>query len=224
VAQILIHPNDRGRGPLSPVSLKIVPPEARKFGFVPDFGLCKAGDLILSQAIKPDWVDGQISDAQSLAGFASEHARWTHAAMFLYHDFIVEAVPRGMMTVGGVTTRSLYLDVPDSVLRIRRRPTLSEEERYKIALCALRMLGSRYATTEAIRIGWRARMRSLVNRDWRPAYNRVIICSQVFNDSLLEIVRSPLDGCPVGGTVLPAHLSATSDLEDISVPWLRLTA
>jgi hypothetical protein len=35
--------------------------------------------------------------------------------MFLYEDFILEAVPSK-----GVITRSLYEDIPTSVLRVRR--------------------------------------------------------------------------------------------------------
>jgi hypothetical protein len=52
----------------------------------------------------------------------------------------VEAVP-----LGGVSTRSLHLDIPGSVLRVRRDPNLREEERYKVALNALRILNARYS-------------------------------------------------------------------------------
>jgi hypothetical protein len=68
--------------------------------------------------------------------------------MFLYEDFILEAVPRK-----GVITRTLYEDIPNSVLRVRRRRDLEVEERYKIALCAQKMLGTRYDPGAALSLG-----------------------------------------------------------------------
>src|SRR5262245_66523693 len=73
--------------------------------------------------------------------------------MFLYEDFILEAVPRK-----GVITRTLYEDIPNSVLRVRRRPDLEVEERYKIALCAQKWLVP--ATTPVAAHGWGGRGKS----------------------------------------------------------------
>jgi len=214
--QITIDP--RSRGDVSEtVSLTPVPQEARDYGFLPDLRHCRAGDLILSHSVSTSWLDKQITRAQTQAGCSAADSCWTHAAMFLYEDFILEAVPRK-----GVITRTLYEDIPNSVLRVRRRPDLEVEERYKIALCAQKMLGTRYDLGAALSLGWRSRFKRLWNRDWRPSFKSAVICSQVVYDAYAEITLKLLQGCPMRGDVMPAHLSATSDLEDIPIPWVEL--
>jgi hypothetical protein len=213
--QLTIDPDNRGNS-VGRISINLLPEKTRRFGFVPDLGLCCPGDLILSYSRLRDKIGELIADTQDQAGFAAEHSRWTHAAVFLYKDFIVEAAPQG-----GVQSRSLYEDIPDSVLRIRRRPGLSDVDRYKIALCALRMQGLRYSKRIAFWAGLRARS-GLWNRSGYVGTERAIICSKVFYDAFVEITRSLLRDCPVNEPVFPAHLSATIDLEDIAIPWLQL--
>jgi hypothetical protein len=85
------------------------------------------------------------------------------------------------------------------------------------------MLGNRYDVGAALSLGWTSKIRGLWNRDWRPLFRSAVICSQVVYDAHAEITRKMLKGCPVNGGVMPAHLSSTGDLEDISVPWVRLS-
>jgi hypothetical protein len=208
------------------VSITPIPPKTRNFGFVPDLRRCEAGDLVLSFSISPGFAERQIVRAQIQAGLSADDSRWTHVAIFLYQDFVLEAVPWK-----GVITRSLYSDIPDSVLRVRRRSKNSEdledEEKYrikgyKVALCAQRMLGTRYDIGAALSLGWRSRFTRMWNRDWRPAIKAAVICSQVVYDAHTEITLGLLKGCPLRD-VMPAHLSATSDLEDIHIPWVKLS-
>lgn len=213
--QIIIDPAQHGN-PVATIRLNIIPPTVRRFGYAPDFSLCKPGDLILFSSRVPGFIDHQIERTQHLIGLAGEHARWTHAAVFLYEDFIVEAVP-----TAGVVTRSIYLDVPDKILRVRRCPNLSDEDRYKIALCAQRMLGSRYNMAIAISAGLRARF-NVWNRYWFRVARPTIICSKVFYDAHVEITRTLLADCPLDELVTPAHLSATDSLHDVHIPWLRV--
>ena len=80
------------------------------------------------------------------------------------------------------------------------------------------------SVSAALSLGWRSIVRGgLWNRDWRPLFRSAVICSQVVYDAHAEITRKMLKGCPVSGDVMPAHLSATNDLEDVFIPWVRLS-
>lgn len=217
--QRVIDPNRVGT-PIRRQSITQLPPQMRKFGFVPDLTQCEPGDLVLSCSTRPDWIERQIISTQLNAGFGEDDSGWTHAAVFLYEDFIVEADPKG-----GVRTRSLYSDIPGSLLRVRRRPGLSSAERYKIALCAQRMLGMRYDFGTALSLSWLARMSKMWDRAWNRRQKvweeEAAICSQVFHDAHAEITRNRLANCPLA-YVMPAHLSASTDLDDVGIPWLKL--
>jgi hypothetical protein len=215
--QIVIDPSNHG-APVATTTINVIPPGARRFGFVPDLSYCQPGDLILSYARSRGIIDGLIVYAQDRAGFHTDDSRWTHAAVLLYQDLIVEAVPRK-----GVISRSLYEDIPDSVLRVRRYPHLVENQGYEIALSALRMQGRNYSTRQAFLAGLRAASGGLWNRAWYPLVGRAIICSNIFYDAFGTITRRVLRDCPFTQPVYPAHLSATADLVDVHVPWLRLS-
>jgi hypothetical protein len=212
----IVDPRNPGK-PVGEKSITQLRPKTRKFGLVPDWGRCQPGDLILSCSISPDCIERGISVAQRRAGFAADNSRWTHAAVYLYEDFIAEADPWA-----GVRTRSLYSDVPTSLFLIRRRNSLTIEERYRIALCAQRMLGARYGLLAAFSAGLRALVSPMWNRPWFARKRRAVICSQVFYDAHATITRHFLADCEAY-PLYPANLSATPDLVDVSVPWLRLT-
>jgi hypothetical protein len=196
------------------LQIDIVPPALRQFGFIPNFGLCRPGDLILSRGIKFNFLERSISRAQERAGFAEEHSQWTHAAVFLYDTLVAEAVPKD-----GVRVHSLYNDTLQCVMRVRR-PRLNGEARVHLALRAVATLGSRYGTIAAFQLG-----HQMLHGLWNPgtliAYGRKVICSKVYFDAHIEIAKLPLSGCPMNGLVGPAHLSATDDLDDVLIPWVK---
>src|SRR5689334_3290429 len=115
--------------PIAPVPRRV----RRRSPIVPDFRQCLPGDLFLFRCATPNLLSRLISNSQQDLHNEID-ARWTHAAVYLYDDQVVEAVP-----FPGVRTRSLYDDVPKRILRVRRRQGLNVEERYKIALRALNM-------------------------------------------------------------------------------------
>jgi hypothetical protein len=211
--QIEINPANLGTlvnaTPVVPVPWRV----RRRFEFVPNFRECRPGDVILFPDVTPNVFSRVISNAQ-LNLHSELDARWTHTAVYLYDDQVVEAVP-----LPGVRTRSLYEDIPDRILRVRRRQGLDVEQRYKIALRALSMMHSRYSFGAAFSIGWRSL--GISNRLGAPTFGPVIICSKVFYDAYLEIARTLLQGCSIDALITPAHLSATADLVDVQVPWLR---
>ena len=165
--------------------IAIIPPPLRNFGYVPNFGLCKPGDLVLSHGIAPNWIGRSISDAQRRAGFAADDNRWTHAAVFLYENLVVEAVPRY-----GVRLHNLYDDVMQNVIRIRRPRLDTELQRANVALRAVAALGVGYSWIAALRLGWRMNS-GLWNPGGLITYGRRIICSKVFFDAHLEIAPPP---------------------------------
>lgn len=216
VAQLIIDPGQHGN-PTSLAPVSVFPPGVRKFGFVPDVRACEPGDLILSFSRNSGFVDRQIRATQRRIGFSDEHARWTHAAIFLYEDYIVEAIP-----FAGVVTRSLYLDIPESVLLVRRYPGLDQDQKYKIALSALRSLGSRYNGMKVLRAGFGTLLGEW-RRPWFKSEGRITICSKVYHDAHVETHRQMLQGCQLNDLITPAHLSATTSLQDVLVPWLAVS-
>jgi hypothetical protein len=214
--QIVIDPSKAvaGNGTLSK---KTLPDAARKFKLVPDVKELRPGDLILMRYKNPGCASRLIAYAQNRAGFGQDDSRWTHAAIHLYDDFLVEAVP-----FHGIRTRTLYLDVPYRELRVRRRLRLKEIERHKIALRALRLIGSRYSHLSALRMGW-GMLSGLWNENSARRLDTVVICSNAFSDAYADVTQSVLSGCPIGESVLPAHLSATDALTDIDTGWVSVT-
>jgi hypothetical protein len=212
MAQHVIDPNSIGQP--TDLQIDIVPPPLRDFGAVPNFSLLKTGDLILSRGLEPDLIERTISTAQRRGGFSDDHSRWTHAAVFLYSTLVAEAVPEK-----GVHVRSLYEDVLQCVSRVRR-PRVTDEQRAHIALRAVAQLGTPYGFFEALQFGWHMSFGL-----WNPlvlvSYGRKLICSKVYFDAHIEITRLPLSGCPMTGLVSPAHLSSTTDLDDVLIPWVR---
>jgi hypothetical protein len=189
-----------------------IPSRVRKFGYVPNFRECLPGDLILFCDAAPGFISHHISEAQS--DFSPQHAQWTHAAVYLFDNQIVEAVPA---LCSGVRCRSLYGDVLKRILRVRRRKNLSDEVRYKVALSALTMLGTRYSFKTALQIALRV-SRGQLDQMGIPQ----VICSEVFFDAYADITRHFLRECPIKQRVAPAHLSATPDLYDVAVGWIKI--
>src|ERR1700693_4303524 len=65
-----------------------LPQELLDSGLVPDFDVLHPGDLILVKASQPDFISKQIEKLQAL-GYGSEHAAWTHAAIYLGDELML---------------------------------------------------------------------------------------------------------------------------------------
>jgi hypothetical protein len=197
-------------------SVSILPKDVRRLGHAPAIEQLLPGDLLLFSPTHRNFVSSRISSAQEQGGFLPEHASWTHAAIFLYDDVMVEALP-----IRGVVQSSIYARVPNHRILIRRNPALDERVRYRIALRALGMIGKRYSHLGILSLGW-----DLFKGLWSNAVlagnRQVVICSQVFADAHSEMTNTLLPGCPLNRATTPADLSATTGLTDVAIDWKRL--
>ncbi|MBF0306617.1 MAG: hypothetical protein HQL41_13315 [Alphaproteobacteria bacterium] len=182
------------------------------FGYFPDIDLLLPGDLLLFMAAKPKWVSRRIQAAQRKGGYPNPHARWHHAAVHIGKGHIVEAVAEGR-----VSYRQMYHYIGSHCIRVRRDPSLSNDDRYGLAIEALTTLRARYSIgaipkilAHTIKGLWRT---DIHDRSMRP-----VICSQVYADAYmtttnrLVVPRTP-------GYVIPAALSETPVLQDVPIPW-----
>ena len=118
--QRILDPSD-ATSAVNAVSFSILPHSARRFGFLPDISKLLPGDVVLSRATQSPQTLNPIAVSQTAAGFSPEHAQWTHAAVVLLEDMLVEAV-----LTQGVIQRTIYTDVPN---RISSCPQTSHTER-----------------------------------------------------------------------------------------------
>lgn len=213
MTQLVLDPA-RVEGVDAVASVALLSQKTRRFGFVPAVDSLLPGDLVLYS--DTDTVSRLITAAQERAGFAHEHARWSHAAVYLDDGFLVEALP-----LSGVNQRSIYEGIPAGLLRFRRLQNLSPIDRYRIALRALSRLGQTYSVGKVPKLSLRM-AEGLWKRRTAPNEKGIVICSQIYHDSVVEITRSYLDHCPVDAAVTPAHLSCSNGLVDLDVGWRRL--
>jgi hypothetical protein len=197
-------------------SVSILPPDLRGLGYAPAVDQLMPGDLLLFKPVGSSLVSRNIARAQMQAGFAASHAEWTHAAIVLYDDVMVEAVPWS-----GVVQKSLYGRISDHVTLVRRNPTLDDRTRYRIALRALGMLNRRYDHGGALLLGWDL-LKGLWSEVDLTANRQIVICSQVYADAHGEMADKRLKDCPYRAATTPAHLAATPDLDDIAINWRRI--
>lgn len=216
--QLEIDPELASKASTTEITIAVLPPPVREFGFVPNLQQLLPGDLILSRSRSPGILDRAIVASQK-KGFADADARWTHAAVFIGGDELVEALP-----TKGIVLHSIYSYVPSEVMRVRRMPDISDSKRHKIANYATKNLGKRYSVFNAMKLGTDLFFRHLWNKDALRSNRYIVICSQLYFDSILEIMKNRLDGCPTEFPTTPAHLSATSDLSDVAVDWLRIAS
>ena len=215
--QRLLDPRDTSSA-TQPTSVPTTLPEdVREFGFIPDFKLWLPGDLLLFSAVKPNRAQRAIMKAQLRLGYAEEHAKWHHAAVYIGDLHLCEAVFRGVR----------YHPVTDiflgSRLRIRRNTQLTKEERFRIAIRALMRLSKPYDFWSVTLSGFRS-----LNTAFGQAFSRelrvrgrAVICSQLYHEAYMEVTSQALSAV-TDRDVFPADLSACGGLADVRAQWAKL--
>lgn len=187
----------------------------RKFGFLPNTQNWLPGDLILVSAIDPGFIPKSIIKVQSTF-YAADHARWHHAAVYISDNMICEALRGGVQHISIIDK---YIDTHK--IRVRRDvdPSLSLDQRYKIAIEALIRLKYKYSTQSIAKLFYQSKCNArLQPKDFSKA---TTICSQLFADAYGAVTGKTIDK-NINIPVTPAALSANSDLTDVNIIWHKL--
>lgn len=214
----LLDPDNVGQPAAVKSAPTQLPPDVRKFGYLPDFDLWRPGDLLLFSAIRPGFMRRQIIAMQEREGYAEEHARWHHAAVYIGDRCLCEAVP------GGVRYRPVAEFVGDRLIRARRGQYDAEEDPreqgLRVAIRAMMRLMRPYSLGRVMSAWVHSWNRTLHPIQYN-ARGRAIICSQLFHDAYQEATgRSLVES--VDTIVLPAQLSACEGLDDVESAWAPL--
>jgi hypothetical protein len=186
---------------------------------VPDAQVLLPGDVLLvtGTGLVPQW----IRLAQEHGGFHTDHAHWTHTALYIGRGRLVEATPLGGVRIGLLVGMTFGRE-----LLVRRRlpdPPLSMEQRYDIAIHALTSLRRGYSLGSLPRLAWRAWRRSLWQADQRPDVGGVVICSTVIRNAYTSAIFTDLLSGVIG-VAWPADISQTEELSDVPIGWVKVVA
>jgi hypothetical protein len=199
-------------------------PSTRRFGKFIDTICLLPGDLILFREVPEASGDSPLTvQVQANGGYASEHARWTHAAMYLGDDFnVIEATTDNYYS-GNV--RVTHLDkycTGQFAMRIRRPKLTTEKDRLKLCVRALSRLRLRYNLKAAVLLWYHAylKKRILRNDTLGLSVNKAIICSTLYSDAFTEVTHRTFSR--QAGPCVPALLSGSDLLEDIKPGWVRI--
>jgi len=204
---------------------RAVPLETRKFGKVLDTRHLKPGDLLLTRDLKPEWTGRVIVSVQELGGYASQDARWSHAAMYLGDGaHVVEATFDSIVEGGNVRVTSLdEYAKGEAALRFRRPKHLeSDIERWKLCVNAMMQLKKPYNFATAVQMWLRVAVRGggFFDQDQDRGASEAVICSTLYADAYNKATRRSLG--ETSGACVPAWLSASDQFDDVTVGWLAL--
>lgn len=171
-------------------------------------------------AVEMNGVQRAIVKAQKRIGYADEHARWHHAAIYIGDRTLCEATFRGVR-YHGIT--DIFLN---SRIRIRRDPQLNMRERYRIAIRALMRLTKPYDFLSVLGSWLRSQespLTAVFSRELR-AKGRAFICSELYHEAYAEVTSRLLvtQLAHPRKDVLPPDLSACQELEDVPAAWCKL--
>eukprot|EP01037_Dinobryon_pediforme_P005526 gene5526-5580_t len=210
----ILDPEKAACGLWPQASVRLAPERIRAFGYIPNEDAMLPGDVIL--VTSGSVVGSLIHRAQSTGGFASDHAIWTHAAMYIGRGQVVEATPIGGVRVGNF----LEMTYGRKVL-VRRRSNDSLTTlvvRYQIAVEALTALRTSYSFSAIPRLAWLAMRQKIWKTDHRPNIESVMICSTFVRNAYARAAR--LDPLPqITGMIWPADLSQTDELTDQEIDF-----
>lgn len=191
-----------------------LPESVRSFGYMPNITDWLPGDILLVQALTQTSIQRAIQKTHTDIGFDPDHRVWTHAALYVGEGHVCEATPRR-----GVRHHPIFEYVGGHILRVRRRPGLSVDERYRLAIQAMTHLKTAYSFLDVLQIAWRARIdpNGPVPITAAPG----VICSQLCSRAYTAVTGIVLTKRPTP-FVTPADISGHPDLNDVALEWRKL--
>lgn len=199
------------------VSYRLLDPVIQNFGYVINEDALLPADLVL---VANGGGKGSIAieTAQRQGGFEAEHARWTHVALYIGGDRVVEATPWHGVRVGTLSTA--MFGRPALIRRIIN-PELSVETRYQIIIHAMQEIGGSYSVAKVPPLAWAAFRRTLWRRSLGGDDQSLRLCSSLVRRAHLSAAE--IDIAPgITGIVWPADLSRSKRLADVDVGWVKL--
>lgn len=190
-----------------------VPQEVRRHGKAIDPDLLEPGDLLLVAKKQPSWLSRKIQAHQKKL-YADVHARWHHAIVSGGGVEICEARVNGVQA-----THYWEYMTGEYDLKIRRLKSIGASDRSKVAYYAATMVKTVYG------FGTILSLRSVfaLRNPWRRSIfqSRGVICSQLFSEACYRIGVVLVPGNPTD-RIAPAHLSASAQMEDIAIRWVKV--
>lgn len=200
----------------TPITL---PPEVREFGYYPDLSLLWPGDLILVSNIEGNFSHRIIEQVQTDLGYDKEkHAIWHHAAVYLGIDGRICEADLDGVRYGSIDRYS----TGKHLIKARAAKGLTLDQRWHIALKSLVELNKRYSFEHLWEIFRLTQYRLGRVPTKRPKRSKSAkICSELYEDAFCKVTSQILSG-PDDGEITPARLSASTDLSDIKLEWVRI--
>ena len=191
-----------------------VPRNVREWGYCPNFPAWLPGDLILVSALQPGFVQKAIRTVQS-QGYAMDHARWEHAAVYIGSGALCEATRKG------VSVGMIYPYVGKHLLRVRRNQALTPDQRWVLAVNALKLQDHSYGFRAIVELLWSARSIGFRAHGVTVYGTRARICSELYADAHAKASGGVVVGNLNSG-ITPASLSIETKLTDIALEWVRI--
>ncbi len=190
----------------------------REFGFYPDIGALRPGDLILVRNLKGNLSHRVIEAVQKNLGYHERDYQWHHAAVYLgIEGSICEA------DLDGVRYGSMdRYSTGNHFIRVRRPLGLSDDQRWQIALKSLIELNKGYSfghLWELLKLS-RYKIGRIPATRLKPPESAKI-CSQLYADAFAKVTLELLSSRD-NGEITPACLSRSEKLEDVPINWVRI--
>jgi hypothetical protein len=216
MSQITLLPSDEAVPGAIWIPPGPIPSRLRAFGKFPNVEQWLPGDLLLVSSLKPNLITRQTITAQERGGYGIDDARWQHAAVYVGEGYVTEA------SLHGVRYAPIYPYLGNHLIRLRRPVGLTADDRWRIAVQAAVRTNEKYGLVSIASLFaysfvglWTRR------RGFSVAQARSVICSQLYSDAYSR-VTGRLIAPPAAGTITPAALSATPELEDVNISWLSI--